>query len=76
MWLKLNAIPGVEVRGIAREPQEEYDPHPGDKIVGETSKYITYTFPVRSGQARMRGARSGLGIYGKNASMIAQWTGS
>ena len=75
MWLKLNSIPGVEVRGIAREPQTEYDPHPGDEIVSETSKYITYTFPVKSGKTSMRGARSGRGIYGKDASMIAQWTG-
>ena len=75
MWLKLNSIPGVEVRGIAREAQEEYDPRPGDEIVSETSKYITYTFPVQSGKTSMRGARSGRGIYNRDASMIAQWTG-
>ena len=75
MWLKLNSIPGVEVRGIARELQADYDPRPGDEIVSETSKYITYTFPVQSGKTSMRGTRSGRGIYGKNASMIAQWTG-
>ena len=76
MWLKLNNIPGVEVRGIARESQAEYDPHPGDEIVSETSKYITYMFPVKAGQRSMRGARTGRGIYNSNASMIAQWTGS
>lgn len=75
MWLKLNSIPGVEVRGIARELQTEYNPRPGDEIVSETSKYITYTFPVTAGQTSMRGTRSGRGIYGKDASMIAQWTG-
>jgi GNAT superfamily N-acetyltransferase len=75
MWLKLNSIPGVEVRGIARQLQADYDPQPGDIIVSETSKYITYTFPVRSGRTSMRGARSGRGIYNSDASMIAQWTG-
>lgn len=75
MWLKLNNIPGVEMRGIAREPQTEYDPHPGDEIVGETSKYITYTFPVKPGKTSMQGTRTGRGIYNRDASMIAQWTG-
>lgn len=75
MWLKLNSIPGVEVRGIAREPRTEYQPRPGDQVVQQTSKYVTYMFPVASGIASMRGTRPGRGIYGKNASMIAQWTG-
>lgn len=75
MWLKLNSIPGVEVRGIAREPQDTYNPHPGDEIAWETSKYITYTFPVRAGKSSMRGSRSGRGIYNGDASMIAKWTG-
>ena len=75
MWLKLNSIPGVEVRGIAREPRQEYQARPGDDIVHQTSKYVTYTFPVKSGQTSMRGARPGRGIYSSDASMIAQWTG-
>lgn len=75
MWLKLDQIPGVEVRGIAREPQESYNPRPGDEIAWETSKYITYTFPVRPGKTGMRGAQSGRNIYSGDTSMIAQWTG-
>jgi GNAT superfamily N-acetyltransferase len=75
MWLKLNSIPGVEVRGLAREPREEYTARPEDQIVQKTSKYITYTFPVTAGTSSMRGTRSGRGIYGGNATMIAQWTG-
>ena len=76
MWLKLNSIPGVEVSGIAREPRAEYQARPGDQVVQQTGKYVTYMFPVAPGTASMRGARTGRGIYGKNASMIAQWTGS
>jgi GNAT superfamily N-acetyltransferase len=75
MWVKLNQIPGVEVRGLTRELQTEYNPRPGDEIVSETSKYITYTFPVRSGKIGMRGAQGGRNIYSGDASMIAQWTG-
>ena len=75
MWLKLDQIPGVEVRGLAKEPRKEYTARPEDQIVHKTSKYITYTFPVTAGATSMRGTRSGRGIYGGNASMIAQWTG-
>jgi len=76
MWLKLNRIPGVEVRGIAREPRAEYKPQPGDQTVQETRTYITYTFPIASGTRSVRAARPGRNIYSGDASMIAQWTGS
>jgi GNAT superfamily N-acetyltransferase len=75
MWLKLDQIPGVEVRGLARAPRSEYVPRPGDETVQETSKYITYTFPVRPGKTGMRGTQAGRNIYSGDASMIAQWTG-
>ena len=76
MWLKLNSIPGVEVRGITREPIEQYRARPGDEIRRQTSKYVTYTFPVQAGTTSMRSTSPGRGIYTTDASMIAQWTGS
>lgn len=75
MWLKLNRIPGVEVRGITTERQRDYNPQPGDKIEYETDSHITYSFPVVPGSRSMKAARRGRSIYSGTASMIAQWRG-
>jgi GNAT superfamily N-acetyltransferase len=75
MWLKLNRIPGVEVRGIATQRQREYNPQPGDEIEYETDRYITYSFPVAAGSRSMKAARRGRSIYSGTASMIARWRG-
>jgi GNAT superfamily N-acetyltransferase len=75
MWLKLNRIPGVEVRGIHTERQREYRPAPGDEVEYETDSHITYSFPVEAGSRSMRAARRGRSIYSGMASMIARWRG-
>jgi len=75
MWLKLNRIPGVEVSGIAKQSQQDYNPQPGDEIVHETRNTITYTFPIQSGRRSIKALRPGRSIYSGDASMIAQWTG-
>lgn len=75
MWLKLNSIPGVEVRGITTKRQKEYNPAPGDEVEYETDRYITYSFPIEAGSRSMRAARRGRSIYSGTASMIARWRG-
>jgi len=76
MWLMLNSIPGVEVRGYNMEPTGKYQPRPGDEIIAQNKDWTKYTFPVRPGVNSMRSARHGTGIYTSQASMIAKWTGS
>jgi GNAT superfamily N-acetyltransferase len=75
MWLMLNSIPGVEVRGYNMERTEKYKPRPGDEIVAQDKDWTRYTFPVKPGVNSMRSARSGTGMYTSQASMIAKWTG-
>lgn len=76
MWLKLNQIPGVEVKGITTVRKSEYKQHPADKIIADSNRYVTYTFPVDAGSKSMKSARRGTGLYNNaNSSMIAQWTG-
>ena len=75
MWLMLNSIPGVEVRGYNMERTEKYKSRPGDKIVAQDKNWTRYTFPVKSGVNSMRSARRGTGMYTSQASMIAKWTG-
>jgi GNAT superfamily N-acetyltransferase len=75
MWLMLNSIPGVEVVGYNMEPNDKYQPKPGDKIVDQNKTWTRYTFPVRPGSSSMRSGRPGTGIYTSQASMIARWTG-
>jgi GNAT superfamily N-acetyltransferase len=76
MWLMLNSIPGVEVRGYNMEPTGKYQPRPGDEIIAQNKDWTKYTFPVRPGVNSMRSARHGTGMYTSQASMIAKWTGS
>jgi GNAT superfamily N-acetyltransferase len=75
MWLMLNSIPGVEVRGYNMERTPEYKPRSGDKIIAQDNTWTRYTFPVKPGVNSMRSARHGTGMYTSMASMIAQWTG-
>jgi GNAT superfamily N-acetyltransferase len=76
MWLMLNSIPGVEVRGYNMERTPDYKPGPNDKIIAQNKDWTKYTFPVRPGVNSMRSARRGAGMYTSQASMIAKWTGS
>jgi GNAT superfamily N-acetyltransferase len=75
MWIKLNSIPGVEVKGITSVPANTYREKPGDEILWNTAQKIVYSFPVEAGNRSMRSARRGTGVYGGNGSMIAKWTG-
>ena len=76
MWLKLNNIPGVEVKGIANADASKYQKQPGDAVLWSNKNSVTYTFPVGAGKKSMRSSRAGTGLYNSaNASMIAQWTG-
>jgi hypothetical protein len=75
MWLMLNSIPGVEVRGYNMERTPDYKPGPNDKIISQDKNWTKYTFPVRPGVNSMRSARRGTGMYTSQASMIAKWTG-
>lgn len=75
MWLKLNSIPGVQVKGITKVPKKDYRKRPDDEVMWETPRHIVYSFPVTPGIQSMKTGRPGTGIYGGNASMIAQWTG-
>ncbi len=75
MWLKLNSISGVEVRGIATQRQRDYNPQPGDEIEYETDATITYSYPVTAGSRSMKAARKHRSIYSGTASMIARWSG-
>lgn len=75
MWLMLNSIPGVEVKGYNMEPTNQYQPQRGDTVVDQNERWTRYTFPVKPGSVSMRSGRPGTGIYTSNASMIAKWTG-
>ena len=76
MWIMLNSIPGVEVKGYAMEPTEDYRQKRGDQIVDQNATWTRYTFPVEPGRRSMRSTRRGTGIYSSNrVSMIAKWTG-
>jgi len=76
MWIMLNSIPGVEVKGYAMEPTKEYRPKPGDTVVDQNDTWTRYTFPVEPGKRSMRSTRRGTGIYSSQyVSMIAKWTG-
>jgi GNAT superfamily N-acetyltransferase len=76
MWIMLNSIPGVEVKGYAMEPTKEYRSKPGDTVVDQNDTWTRYTFPVEPGKRSMRSTRRGTGIYSsQHVSMIAKWTG-
>jgi GNAT superfamily N-acetyltransferase len=75
MWLMLNSIPGVEVKGYNMVPTQDYQPQPGDTVVNQTNDWVRYTFPVTSGKKSMRSGRRGTGLYTTRATMIAKWTG-
>jgi GNAT superfamily N-acetyltransferase len=75
MWLMLNSIPGVEVKGYNMVPTDRYQPNKNDTIVKQDVDWTRYTFPVESGTRSMRSARRGTGLYNSQATMIAKWTG-
>jgi GNAT superfamily N-acetyltransferase len=76
MWVMLNSIPGVEVKGYAMDRTAEYRPKPGDNVVDQNDSWTRYTFPVEPGKRSMRSTRRGTGIYSsQHVSMIAKWTG-
>jgi len=76
MWVMLNSIPGVEVKGYAMDRTAEYRAKPGDNVVDQNDTWTRYTFPVEPGKRSMRSTRSGTGIYSsQHVSMIAKWTG-
>ena len=75
MWLMLNSIPGVEVKGYTMVPTAKYQPNKNDTIVKQDAEWTRYTFPVKPGSSSMRSGRRGTGIYTSQASMIARWTG-
>jgi GNAT superfamily N-acetyltransferase len=76
MWLMLNSIPGVEVKGYAMTPTDEYRQKRGDTVVDQNATWTRYTFSVEPGTRSMRSTRRGTGIYSSNrVSMIAKWTG-
>jgi GNAT superfamily N-acetyltransferase len=77
MWLKLNQIPGVEIRGVTRARRSQYQQGSGNKILGQNKQYVFYTFPVEAGSRSMRSGQRGVALYSYNtpSTMIAQWTG-
>ena len=76
MWIMLNSIPGVDVKGYAMEPTDEYRPRRGDTLIDQNDTWTRYTFPVEPGRRSMRSTRRGTGIYSSNrVSMVAKWTG-
>ena len=75
MWLMLNSIPGVEVKGYNMVPTDKYQSNKNDTIVKQDKQWTRYTFPVRPGKQSMRSGRPGAGIYNSQATMIAKWTG-
>lgn len=75
MWLKLNNIPGVKVKGIASEPTKSYRARPDDEVLWTTGRNTVFSFPVGAGSHSMKGARPGRSVYSGVNSMIAQWSG-
>jgi GNAT superfamily N-acetyltransferase len=75
MWLMLNSIPGVDVKGYNMVATNKYQPHPKDEIVDQNKQWTRYLFPVTPGKHSMRSQRAGVGLYTTMASMVARWTG-
>ena len=77
MWLKLNQIPGVEIRGVTRARHSQYQERPGNEILGQNKQYVFYTFPVEPGSRSMRSGQRGVALYSYDtpSTMIAQWRG-
>jgi GNAT superfamily N-acetyltransferase len=77
MWLKLNQIPGVEIRGVTRSRRKQYKPSAGNEILAQNQQYVWYTFPVEAGSRSMRSGQRGVALYGYDtpSTMIAQWRG-
>jgi len=77
MWLKLNQIPGVEIRGVTKARRSQYQQRPGNEILGQNKQYVWYTFPVEAGSRSMRSGQRGVPLYSYDtpSTMIAQWRG-
>ena len=77
MWLKLNQIPGVEIRGVTKARHKDYQPRSSNEILGQNKQYVFYTFPVTAGSRSMRSGQKGVSLYGYDtpSTMIAQWSG-
>jgi len=77
MWLKLNKIPGVEIRGVTKARRKEYQQRSENEILGQNQQYVFYTFPVKPGSRSMKSAQRGVPLYGYStpSTMIAQWRG-
>jgi GNAT superfamily N-acetyltransferase len=77
MWLKLNQIPGVEIRGVTRARRNQYQERSGNEILAQNQQYVWYTFPVEAGSRSMRSGQRGVALYSYDtpSTMIAQWRG-
>jgi GNAT superfamily N-acetyltransferase len=77
MWLKLNQIPGVEIRGVTKTRRSQYREKSGNEILGQNQQYVWYTFPVAAGSRSMRSGQRGVALYSYDtpSTMIAQWRG-
>ena len=75
MWLMLNSIPGVEIKGYNMVPTESYRANPSDTVIDQNETWTRYLFPVKPGINSMQSTRRGAGIYSSHASMIAKWKG-
>jgi GNAT superfamily N-acetyltransferase len=77
MWLKLNQIPGVEIRGVTKARRSQYRERSGNEILGQNKQYVWYTFPVEAGSRSMRSGQRGVALYSYDtpSTMIAQWRG-
>jgi hypothetical protein len=77
MWLKLNQIPGVEIRGVTKARRNQYRPRSGNEILGQNQQYVFYTFPVTAGSRSMRSGQRGVALYSYDtpSTMIAPWRG-
>jgi len=77
MWLKLNQIPGVEIRGVTKTRRNQYRSRAGNEILAQNQQYVWYTFPVEAGSRSMRSGQRGVTLYSYDtpSTMIAQWRG-
>lgn len=77
MWLKLNQMPGVEVRGVTKARHRDYQPRKQNQVIGQNKQYVFYTFPIKAGSRSMKSAQRGVPLYSYDtpSTMIAQWTG-
>jgi hypothetical protein len=77
MWLKLNQIPGVEIRGVTKARRSQYRERSGNEILGQNKQYVFYTFPVKPGSRSMKSGQRGVALYSYDtpSTMIAQWRG-